>query len=180
MRNSVAEALSDSSRGVTAKIRWLSSATANLDSHHEEGRPRWIHCTPLLGPSGAVGVWMVVLVDDEKTSNPARRFRQPPPVANDLGRGRGSPDPYGWEGDHERGGASKRHSLEGDASFQLSTGGRRSASAMSGQRADPGMESSSVYDRSGAILTETRTKSNGVAQCFADKRIDPRAWLLNT
>lgn len=87
VRNSVAEALSDSSRGVTAKIRWLSTATANLDEGHpEEGRPRWIHCTPLLGQSGAVGVWMVVLVDDEKQTGPARRFRQAPPVPSDLRR----------------------------------------------------------------------------------------------
>ncbi|KAF2641641.1 hypothetical protein P280DRAFT_396882 [Massarina eburnea CBS 473.64] len=87
VRDSLAEALSDGSRGVTAKIRWLSSAAADLDIDRvEEGRPRWIHCTPLLGQSGAVGVWMIVLVDDEKTSAPVRRFRQAPPVANDLRR----------------------------------------------------------------------------------------------
>jgi hypothetical protein len=87
VRNSVAEALTDSSRGVTAKVRWLTTATASLDDgHHEEGRPRWIHCTPLLGQSGAVGVWMVVLVDDEKHQGPARRFRPAPPIPNDVRR----------------------------------------------------------------------------------------------
>jgi len=30
-----------------------------------KGRSRWIHTTPLLGVNGAVGVWMVILVDDE-------------------------------------------------------------------------------------------------------------------
>ncbi|KAJ4357349.1 uncharacterized protein N0V89_001924 [Didymosphaeria variabile] len=114
VRNSVAEALTDSSRGVTAKIRWLTTATANLDEgSHEEGRPRWIHCTPLLGQSGAVGVWMVVLVDDEKQLGPARRFRQAPPIPHDVRRPQQpqrlkqmSPDPMGFgtdsEGERER------------------------------------------------------------------------------
>lgn len=30
-----------------------------------EGRPRWIHCTPLMGVNGTVGVWIVVIVDDD-------------------------------------------------------------------------------------------------------------------
>lgn len=30
-----------------------------------EGRPRWIHCTPLMGVNGTVGVWVVVIVDDD-------------------------------------------------------------------------------------------------------------------
>ncbi|KAF2000224.1 hypothetical protein P154DRAFT_534889 [Amniculicola lignicola CBS 123094] len=82
VRDSLAEALADGTRGVTAKIRWLSSAASTLSADHaEEGRPRWIHCTPLLGQSGAVGVWMVILVDDDKSSGPIRRFRQAPPVA---------------------------------------------------------------------------------------------------
>jgi len=84
VRDSVGAALADGSRGVTAKIRWLSHAVHNLESSYEEGRPRWIHCTPLLGSSGAVGVWMVVLVDEEKHAHPVRRFRQAPPVAHDV------------------------------------------------------------------------------------------------
>lgn len=81
MRDSLSEALTDGSRGVTAKVRWLSSASSSTNAE-TEGRPRWIHCTPLLGASGAVGVWMVVLVDDAKDQPPARRFRQAPPVAD--------------------------------------------------------------------------------------------------
>lgn len=74
-------------RGVTAKIRWLSRADEEGEG---EGRPRWIHCTPLLGHSGAVGVWMIVLVDDEATSGSGqqgsgRRFRTAPPVASNIG-----------------------------------------------------------------------------------------------
>ncbi|KAK3994756.1 hypothetical protein QBC44DRAFT_235547 [Cladorrhinum sp. PSN332] len=44
---------------VTARIRWLAGR------QDREGRPRWIHCTPLMGSNGAVGVWMVVIVDEE-------------------------------------------------------------------------------------------------------------------
>lgn len=83
MRASVGNALADGSRGVTAKIRWLSRAIPDLEDSYEEGRPRWIHCTPLLGQSGAVGVWMVVLVDEDR-HGPSRRFRQAPPIASDV------------------------------------------------------------------------------------------------
>lgn len=47
-------------RGVTAKVRWITK----LD---EEGRNKWIHCTPLVGSHGNIGVWMVVIVDDPKS-----------------------------------------------------------------------------------------------------------------
>ncbi|KAH7406176.1 hypothetical protein DE146DRAFT_609311 [Phaeosphaeria sp. MPI-PUGE-AT-0046c] len=87
VRASVGNALADGTRGVTAKIRWLSRAVPNLDDSYEEGRPRWIHCTPLLGSSGSVGVWMVVLIDEDRHVAPSRRFRQAPPIASDV-RGR--------------------------------------------------------------------------------------------
>lgn len=64
-------------RGVTAKIRWVSK-------HEDEGRNRWIHCTPLHGSSGQIGVWMVVIVDDEN-SKTVRRFREAPPVPRAIG-----------------------------------------------------------------------------------------------
>ncbi|KAJ4374217.1 hypothetical protein N0V83_002958 [Neocucurbitaria cava] len=84
VRESLNDALSDATRGVTAKIRWLPHAVSNLENSYEEGRPRWIHCTPLLGQSGAVGVWMIVLVDEKEHAQPVRRFRQAPPVSNDI------------------------------------------------------------------------------------------------
>jgi hypothetical protein len=84
IRESVRNALSDGSRGVTAKIRWLPHAVQDLDDAVDEGRPRWIHCTPLLGQGGSVGIWMIVLVDEDKHGMAARRFRQAPPVANDV------------------------------------------------------------------------------------------------
>lgn len=84
MRADLGAALAEG-RGVTAKIRWL---TRPDEDGEGEGRPRWIHCTPLLGHSGAVGVWMIVLVDDDASAPGAssgRRFRQAPPVSNNIG-----------------------------------------------------------------------------------------------
>ena len=69
---------------MTAKIRWL---TRVEDEGEDEGRSRWIHCTPLLGHNGAVGVWMVVLVDEEGSGigQSKRRFRPAPPVSRVIG-----------------------------------------------------------------------------------------------
>ena len=60
-------------RGVTAKVRWVSKVD-------EEGRSRWLHCTPLVGSNGHIGVWMIVLVDDDD-GELHRRWKQAPPVA---------------------------------------------------------------------------------------------------
>ncbi|KAF2095609.1 hypothetical protein NA57DRAFT_12392, partial [Rhizodiscina lignyota] len=79
-----------SGRGVTAKVRWLPTPVgarytaealndSNFAAQGDVGRTRWIHCTPLLGHNGAVGVWMVVLIDEEG-AEPRRRFRTAPPV----------------------------------------------------------------------------------------------------
>ncbi|RDI81138.1 hypothetical protein Vi05172_g9027 [Venturia inaequalis] len=76
VRDELTAALAEG-RGVTAKVRWISSRS------DEEGRARWIHCTPLLGGNGSVGVWMVVIVDDEVgggSTSSQRRFRMAPPV----------------------------------------------------------------------------------------------------
>ncbi|KAK1817169.1 hypothetical protein LTR12_008464 [Friedmanniomyces endolithicus] len=86
VRTDLSAALSEG-RGVTAKIRWLTKADESGDG---EGRPRWIHCTPLLGHSGAVGVWMIILVDEEgsrggELGGTGRRFRPAPPVAGVIG-----------------------------------------------------------------------------------------------
>lgn len=72
VRNSLAQALAEGTRGVTAKVRWLDRPGGDEGEEEggfeepgreREGRPRWIHCTPLLGATGVVGVWMVILVD---------------------------------------------------------------------------------------------------------------------
>lgn len=60
VRDQIQQALADGRR-VTAKIRWISSPRRNA----EYSRPRWIHATPLLGSNGGVGVWMVIIVDEE-------------------------------------------------------------------------------------------------------------------
>jgi hypothetical protein len=78
VRDELTAALAEG-RGVTAKVRWVSGRHGD-----EEGRVRWIHCTPLLGQNGAVGVWMIVVVDDEAVA-PNRKFRDAPPVSSDIG-----------------------------------------------------------------------------------------------
>ena len=80
VRDELSTALAEG-RGVTAKVRWIS----RID---EEGRNRWIHCTPLLGSNGQIGVWMVVLVDDDQDLS--RRWKQAPPVAPHRGKVYGS------------------------------------------------------------------------------------------
>ncbi|KAI9035410.1 uncharacterized protein KD926_003532 [Aspergillus affinis] len=47
-----------SGRSVTARIKWV-------NRWNSDGRDRWVHCTPLLANNGEVGVWMVVIVDEE-------------------------------------------------------------------------------------------------------------------
>lgn len=79
VREAIAQAFADGN-GVTAKVRWLSRAGSD--------RGRWIHCTPLLGSNGAVGVWMVVLVDDEQEQT-SRVPRDAPPVERQI-RGMGN------------------------------------------------------------------------------------------
>ena len=72
VRNELSAALAEG-RGVTAKVRWVAKAD-------EDGRSRWIHCTPLLGSNSQIGVWMIVLVDDNNVAG-GRRWKQAPPVA---------------------------------------------------------------------------------------------------
>lgn len=70
-REQVQQALSEG-RGVTAKIRWISSPRRNA----EYSRPRWIHATPLIGRNGSVGVWMIVIVDEEEADVVKNSVRQ--------------------------------------------------------------------------------------------------------
>jgi len=58
VREGIYDALSQGV-GVTAKISWLTASNAGGDRSGLEGKPRWIHCTPLLGSDAKVGVWMV-------------------------------------------------------------------------------------------------------------------------
>ena len=45
--------------GVTAKIFWFTGPGSSEERSSHEGKPRWIHCTPLLGSDEKVGVWMI-------------------------------------------------------------------------------------------------------------------------
>ena len=81
VQDELATALAEG-RGVTAKVRWVSKAD-------EVGRNRWIHCTPLLGSNGHIGVWMIVLVDDDQELS--RRWKQAPPVGPHRGKLYGAP-----------------------------------------------------------------------------------------
>lgn len=91
VREELTAALADG-RGVTAKVRWVSK-------NDEEGRNKWIHCTPLLGINGQIGVWMVVIIDDEKHKMLKERDRMgaggrvAPQIVPDP-RGRATPDRY--------------------------------------------------------------------------------------
>lgn len=92
VRDGVLDSLSHATP-VTAKISWLSSPTLP-DSPRRisiEGKPRWIHCTPLLGSDDKVGVWMIVMVEQEQITGNLTRpselpntFPSPPP--NVMGR----------------------------------------------------------------------------------------------
>ncbi|KAI4189113.1 MAG: hypothetical protein LQ346_005174 [Caloplaca aetnensis] len=76
VRDELTSALAEG-RGVTAKVRWVTRAD-------EDGRNRWIHCTPLVGSNGQIGVWMIVLVDDDQGLS--RRWKQAPPVGPHRGK----------------------------------------------------------------------------------------------
>ncbi|KAG0646773.1 Non-phototropic hypocotyl 1B [Hyphodiscus hymeniophilus] len=78
VRDELTQALADC-RGVTARVRWVSKSDV-------EGYHRWIHCTPLLGSNGAVGVWMIVIVDEEVSQSREKRSRVAPPIDPKYGR----------------------------------------------------------------------------------------------
>ncbi|POS85918.1 hypothetical protein EPUL_004884 [Erysiphe pulchra] len=77
VRDELLRAFADG-HGVTAKVKWVSRSDP-------EGRNRWIHCTPLIGVNGAIGVWMIVIVDDENT-NLRKYQKMAPPVDPNFGR----------------------------------------------------------------------------------------------
>ncbi|EON67469.1 hypothetical protein W97_06723 [Coniosporium apollinis CBS 100218] len=65
LREGIAEAFA-SGVSVTAKISWLTNVNpGDATQSNVEGRPRWIHCTPMMGSDEKVGVWMVVMVERE-------------------------------------------------------------------------------------------------------------------
>ncbi|KAI2602426.1 hypothetical protein GGR54DRAFT_645051 [Hypoxylon sp. NC1633] len=76
VREAIVQAFADGC-GFTTKIRWVNRSD-------NSGKGRWIHCTPLLGANKAVGVWMVILIDEEGGIG-AKRNRDAPPVNSMTG-----------------------------------------------------------------------------------------------
>ena len=97
VRDELTQALAEG-RGVTAKVRWLTRADDG------DGRNRWIHCTPLIGADSRIGVWMVVVVDDDEPDSIRRRLqRMAPPVEPGCGRmGQSKSPPSSAMTNHER------------------------------------------------------------------------------
>ncbi|OQO12107.1 hypothetical protein B0A48_02746 [Cryoendolithus antarcticus] len=78
--------------GVTAKITWLTGSTpTSLETRRAsvEGKPRWIHCTPLLGSDERVGVWMIVMVEYEEVTGSLNRGIGSMNVGEGRGNGQG-------------------------------------------------------------------------------------------
>jgi hypothetical protein len=163
VRDSLSDALSDGSRGVTAKIRWLPHAVADLEDSNEEGRPRWIHCTPLLGQNGAVGVWMVVLVDEKEHSAPHRRFRQAPPIPNDIRGNNLAQSPRSYHNprfdDYGNDNSSYSHSSRGGASpYTNGNGVSRHLDALRNPSTPHRAQSPMSYDQRGLRSASSSVK----------------------
>ncbi|KAI1173708.1 hypothetical protein F4777DRAFT_600227 [Nemania sp. FL0916] len=75
IRDAIVQAIKDGD-GITTKVKWLARPIPSSGSgsgsglaaapNPTHGRSRWIHATPLHGVNGAVGVWVVILIDDEE------------------------------------------------------------------------------------------------------------------
>ncbi|KAK5739757.1 hypothetical protein LTR17_005043 [Elasticomyces elasticus] len=76
VREGILDALAHGT-GVTAKITWLtqSAVPGDRESSSLQGKPRWIHCTPLLGSDERVGVWMIVMVESEEVTGGLNRHQ---------------------------------------------------------------------------------------------------------
>lgn len=74
---------------VTAKVQWLSQAS-------EDGAGRWIHCTPLISASGLIGVWMVILVDDDEDLQVPQQEPQPESLPTTMEMS-DEPEPILWD-----------------------------------------------------------------------------------
>jgi len=53
---------------ITAKVDWLAGSSINSPA-----KSRYIHCTPLIGSDEQVGVWMVVMVENEQITGQLNR-----------------------------------------------------------------------------------------------------------
>ncbi|KAL9597275.1 MAG: hypothetical protein Q9219_005256 [cf. Caloplaca sp. 3 TL-2023] len=88
VRNDLYHAL-EAGQKVTAKVQWLSKS-------FQDGRARWIHCTPLISANGLIGVWMVILVDDDEDAPVSSVPAEPESLPTELGFD-DVPTPTPWE-----------------------------------------------------------------------------------
>ncbi|EXJ88362.1 hypothetical protein A1O1_05292 [Capronia coronata CBS 617.96] len=106
-------------RGVTAKVRWITRSD-------DQGKNKWIHCTPLVGNGGQIGVWMVVIVDDDQKTGPERwpSGRVPPTVATpDADRSRTPVSGYrGQPSSHVRSSQANGTAYDGQSGGSLASG----------------------------------------------------------
>lgn len=77
VREGIAEALQEGV-SVTAKVSWLTNVSSGQDGPTKAagGKPRWVHCTPLLGSDNGVGVWVVILVEHEEITGSLNKHQE--------------------------------------------------------------------------------------------------------
>lgn len=79
-----------------AHLDAIDDSDSSADSDDSTGRSRWLHCTPLIGSYGRVGVWMIVIVDEESeaktlTSKPSKAVMTERPRADTAMSARATP-----------------------------------------------------------------------------------------
>jgi len=104
-------------RKVTAKVQWISKPAQTT-------RPRWIHCTPLLGINGLIAVWMVILVDDvEEEEKSQAQVPVVPTASNEAARSTSEALPWEAAGKPGLSGALGNGFVEGSTSSNSSLSG---------------------------------------------------------
>ncbi|KAF1364767.1 hypothetical protein EJ07DRAFT_151206 [Lizonia empirigonia] len=109
VRDSLIEALAQGI-GVTAKVSWLTrvsrpstrlqvpasddgASVTTSDMESIEGKARWIHCTPLTGSDGKVGVIMIVMMDKQETAHTLSKLSNMSSMRSAAGPGLVGPVP---------------------------------------------------------------------------------------
>ncbi len=113
MREDLEHAL-EAGRKVTAKVQWISKPA-------QITRPRWIHCTPLLGINGLIAVWMVILVDDvEEEEKSQAQVPVRPTASNEAARSTSEALPWETAGKSGLSGTIGNGFVEGSGSSSSS------------------------------------------------------------
>lgn len=117
LRDSICDAFAQGV-GVTAKVPWL---THSNEYGTVEGKPRWLHATPMYGSDDKIGVWMVVMVENESITGGLEppngiSFTPSPRSLLPLGRSPGPPPAMDAPGrsKHRHGGGSNTPSANSD------------------------------------------------------------------